>query len=102
MKLTPSYTKKVPGQEEYSSEGFGATIEVEVPEEQSQDATVVQQWLQELYDQAKQARSKSRSRTFPGETGIGRPPRLPACSAGPMATSPSARAPARASPRANR
>ena len=53
MKLTISHTKKVPGQEEYSSEGFGATIEVEVPEEQSQDA--VQQWLRELYDQAKQA-----------------------------------------------
>lgn len=55
MRLTTSYTKKVPGQEDYSSEGFGATIEVEVPEEQSQDAAVVQQWLQELYDQAKTA-----------------------------------------------
>ena len=43
MKLAITHTKKVPGQEDYSSEGFGATIEVEVPDDQSQDATVVQQ-----------------------------------------------------------
>ena len=28
MKLAITHTKKVPGQEDYSSEGFGATIEV--------------------------------------------------------------------------
>jgi len=55
MKLAITHTKKVPGQEEYSSEGFGATIEVEVPDDQAQDATVVQQWLREIADQAKQA-----------------------------------------------
>jgi hypothetical protein len=55
MKLAITHTKKVPGQEEYSSEGFGATIEVEVPDDQAQDAASVQGWLKELYDQAKQA-----------------------------------------------
>ena len=60
MKLAITHTKTVPGQEDYSSEGFGATIEVEVPDEQSQDATVVRQWLQEF-----QPRSRSRSRRQP-------------------------------------
>ena len=55
MKLAITHTKKVPGQEDYSSEGFGATIEVEVPEEQARDASSVQAWLKELYDQAKTA-----------------------------------------------
>ena len=55
MKLAITHTKKVPGQEDYSSEGFGATLEVEVPEDQAQDASSVQGWLRELYDQAKQA-----------------------------------------------
>ena len=55
MKLAITHTKKVPGQEDYSSEGFGATIEVEVSDEQAQDASSVQGWLKELYDQAKQA-----------------------------------------------
>jgi hypothetical protein len=55
MKLAITHTKKVPGQEDYSSEGFGATIEVEVPEEQAHNTTSVQGWLRELYDQAKQA-----------------------------------------------
>ena len=55
MRLAITHTKKVTGQEEYSSEGFGATIEVEVPDDQAQDASSVQGWLKELYDQAKQA-----------------------------------------------
>ena len=55
MKLAITHTKKVPGPEDYSSEGFGATIEVEVPEEQARDAASVQGWLKELYDQAKTA-----------------------------------------------
>ena len=38
MKLATSYTNKVPGQEDYPSEGFGATIEVEGPDEQSREA----------------------------------------------------------------
>jgi len=54
MKLTTSYTKKVPGQEDYSSEGFGAAIEVEVDNGQAQDASSVHAWLKELYHQAKQ------------------------------------------------
>ena len=45
----------MPGPEDCSSEGFGATLEVEVPDEQAQDASSVQGWLRELYDQAKQA-----------------------------------------------
>ena len=33
MKLAITHTKKVPGPEDYSSEGFGATLEVEVPDD---------------------------------------------------------------------
>jgi hypothetical protein len=55
MKLAINLTRKEPGQEDYSSIGFGATSEVEVPEDQAQDAASVQGWLKELYDQAKQA-----------------------------------------------
>jgi len=68
MKLAITRTKKVPGHEDYPSEGFGATIEVTVPDEQSQDATVVQQWLQELYDQAKQA-VEEQINALPGRNG---------------------------------
>ena len=42
MKLSVTHVKKVPGQEDYSSEGFGATIEVQVPDE------AVQRRLQRL------------------------------------------------------
>ena len=55
MKLTTSYTKKVPGQEEYSSEGFGATIEVEVPDETARDTNTLRSYLAELYSEAKAA-----------------------------------------------
>ena len=68
MKLAITHTKKVPGQQDYSSEGFGATIEVEVPDDQSQDATVVQQWLLELYAQAKQAVAEQ-IKALPGRNG---------------------------------
>ena len=63
---------KVPGQDDYSSEGFGATIEVEVPDEQSQDATAVQQWLQELYGQAKFA-VEEQIKNVPKRNGNGAP-----------------------------
>jgi antitoxin component of MazEF toxin-antitoxin module len=55
MRLAITHTKKVPGQEEYSSEGFGAEISVEVPDDQAQDAASVQGWLKELAEQCKQA-----------------------------------------------
>jgi len=55
MKLAITHSKKVPGAEEYSSEGFSATLEVEVPDDQAQDASSVQAWLKELYDQAREA-----------------------------------------------
>ncbi len=53
MKLAITHSKKVPGVEEYSSELFSATIEVEIPEEAGRDAKAVQGWLRELYGQAK-------------------------------------------------
>ncbi len=55
MKLAITHSKKVGGAEDYSSEGFSATIGVEVSDDQAQDASAVQAWLKELYDQAKQA-----------------------------------------------
>ena len=55
MKLAITYSMNVPGPEDYSSEGFGATLEVEVPEDQAQDASSVQGWLRDPYDQARQA-----------------------------------------------
>ena len=70
MKLAITHTKKVPGQEDYSSEGFGATLEVEVPDEQAQDASSVQGWLRELYDQAKQA-VEEQIRSVPRRNGNG-------------------------------
>ena len=48
MKLTVGHSRKIPALEEYSSSGFSCALEVEVPDEQSQDATVVQQWLHDF------------------------------------------------------
>ena len=53
MKLSVTHSKKIPGAEAYSSEGFSCSLEVEVPQEHAQDAAVVQQWLSELYGQAR-------------------------------------------------
>ena len=46
-------SKKIPGIEDYSSEGFSCTLEVEVPEEAGRDAKAVPGWLREFYAQAK-------------------------------------------------
>ena len=62
MKLAITHTKKVPGPEDYSSEGFGATIEVEVPDDQAQDASSVQGWLKELAEQCAPRRNGVRRR----------------------------------------
>jgi len=70
MKLAITHTKKVPGQEDYSSEGFGATIEVELPDDQAQDAASVQGYLQELYEQAKAA-VEEQLRSVPRRNGSG-------------------------------
>ena len=53
MKLAVTASKKIPGIEDYSSEGFSCTLEVEVPEEAGRDAKAVQGWLKGLYAQAK-------------------------------------------------
>ena len=55
MKLTTSYTKKVPTEEEYSSVGVGATIEVEVPDETARDTDTLRSYLAELYSEARAA-----------------------------------------------
>jgi len=53
MKLAITHSKKIPGAEDYSSEGFSCSLEVEIPEESGRDANAVQGWLRELYAQAK-------------------------------------------------
>lgn len=53
MRLAITHSKKIPGAEDYSSEGFSCSLEVEIPEESSRDANAVQGWLRELYAQAK-------------------------------------------------
>ena len=70
MKLAINFNRKEPGPEDYSSLGFGATIEVEVPDDQAQDASSVQGWLRELYDQAKQA-VEEQIRSVPRRNGNG-------------------------------
>jgi hypothetical protein len=55
MKLTTGFTMKVPAEEDFSSVGCGATIEADVPQDQAQDASSVQGWLRELFEQAKAA-----------------------------------------------
>jgi len=37
LKLNASFSKKVPAEQEYSSKGYSATIEVELPDGLSQD-----------------------------------------------------------------
>ena len=70
MKLAINFNRKEPGPEDYSSLGFGATLEVEVPDDQAQDASSVQGWLRELYDQAKQA-VEEQIRSVPRRNGNG-------------------------------
>ena len=55
MKLTTSYTKKVPAEEDYSSVGVGAKIEIEIPDETARDTETLRSYLAELYSEAKAA-----------------------------------------------
>jgi hypothetical protein len=70
MKLAITHSKKVPGIEDYSSEGFSCTLEVEVPEEAGRDAKAVQAWLKELYAQAK-ASVEEQVKSVPRRSGNG-------------------------------
>ena len=72
MKLAITHTKKVPGQEEYSSEGFGATIEVEIPDETARDTETLRSYLAELYAEAKQA-VEEQIKTVPRRNGDSQP-----------------------------
>jgi hypothetical protein len=55
VRLSTSFTKKVPAEEDYSSVGVGATIEIDVPDETARDTETLRSYLAELYSEAKQA-----------------------------------------------
>ena len=55
MKLAITHSKKVPGAEDYSSEGFSCSLELEVPDREVQDPQTLRAYLGQLYDEARQA-----------------------------------------------
>ena len=97
MKLAISHSKKIPGAEDYSSEGFSCALEIEIPEETARYTETLRRYLTELYSEAKAAVEQQLA-ACPGGTGMVTP-KLPAYSADPMATSPSVRATASRQPR---
>jgi len=55
MKLAITHLKKVPGAEDYSSKGFGCSLEFEVPDQEVREPQTLRAYLAQLYDEARQA-----------------------------------------------
>jgi len=53
LKLTASYSKKVPGAEQYSSEGYHVSIEAECPQSLLEDPASLQDQVQSLFAEAR-------------------------------------------------
>lgn len=53
LKISASYSKKVPGVEQYSSEGYYVSIEAEVPQSLLGDPQALQSHIQELFQEVR-------------------------------------------------
>lgn len=53
LKISASYSKKVPGAEQYSSEGYHVSIEAECPQSLLEDSASLQEQVQSLFAEAR-------------------------------------------------
>lgn len=65
LKITASYSKKVPGTEEYSSEGYLVSIEAECPNNLLEDPRGLQQQMDSLFVEARQQVDQQLGVDFP-------------------------------------